>query len=91
MLPAFSVTVTSLIDRAGTPSLSRMVPTPWPSATPAFTAPDRLRENVSSSSSTVSPCTATVMVVLVSPGANVSVPPTAVKSLPAVAVPLAVA
>ena len=45
---------------------------------------------VSSGSTAVSPVTLTVTVWAVTPGAKVSVPELAVKSVPAVAVPLAV-
>src|SRR4029453_1668570 len=48
----------------------------------AFTGPDRVTVNVSSSSSTVSPRTLTATVLLVSPGLNVRGPLAPVKSLP---------
>ena len=51
-----------------------MVARPWPSAMSALVAPLRLTKNVSSGSAVASPLTWTVMVLLVSPGANVSVP-----------------
>ena len=55
----------------------------------AFVAPPRLIITVSSASSSVSPVTDTVIVLLVSPGANVKVPGlNVVKSVPEVAVPL---
>src|SRR5947209_788814 len=57
----------------------------------AFDGVDRLTEKVSSGSQAVSPLTLTVIVFDVSPGLNVTEPPTAVKSLGAVAVPLALA
>ena len=47
-----SVTVTSLIESAGSESSSRIVPSPVPSAIAALTAFERSTVNVSSSSST---------------------------------------
>jgi hypothetical protein len=52
---------------------------------------DSATVNVSLASTTVSPVTETLIVLLVSPAANVRVPEAAVKSLPDVAVPGAVA
>jgi hypothetical protein len=48
---------------------------------------DSATVNVSLASNTVSPMIGTLIVLLVSPAANVSVPEAAVKSLPDVAVP----
>ena len=76
-VPEFpSVTVTSLIDSVGvtTPSSFRMVPSPWLSAMVALVGMLRFTKNVSFGSTTVSPRTRTVIVLLVSPGLNVSVP-----------------
>jgi hypothetical protein len=69
-----SVTVTSLIESAGSGSSSVIVPTPWLSVMVAFTAPERFRVKVSLSSSIVSPRTGTVMVPVVEPATMVSVP-----------------
>ena len=55
-------------------SSSRIVPTPRPSRISAPMAPDRLTKNVSSASFFLSPRTTMVIVLLVSPGAKVSVP-----------------
>ncbi len=55
-----------------------MVPTPVPSAMVAPEAPDRMTLNVSLASTAVSPATATLTVLLVSPAAKVSVPVRAV-------------
>ena len=51
-----------------------MVPVAWPVAMVAPEAPASLTAKVSLASTTVSPVTATVMVLLVSPAAKVSVP-----------------
>ena len=67
-----SVLVTSLMLMRG--SSSTMVPTPWPSAMVALVGLLRLTKNVSFGSASRSPLTSTVMVLLVSPGAKVSVP-----------------
>ena len=55
-------------------SSSRIVPRPRPSRISAADAPDRLTKNVSSASLFLSPLTTMVIVLLVSPGAKVSVP-----------------
>ena len=55
-------------------SSSMMVPTPWPSAMVALVGLLRLTKKVSFGSPRRSPLTGTVMVLLVSPGAKVSVP-----------------
>ena len=65
-----------------------MVPIPLPSAIVAFAGLLRLIANVSVGSNIWSPRTATVIVLLVSPGVKVSVPLVVRKSLPADAVPL---
>jgi hypothetical protein len=52
-------------------------PTPVPSSTVAFTSFVNCTRNVSSGSSCVSPLTETETFFVVSPGANVSVPPVA--------------
>ena len=67
-----SVTVASPMLMRG--SSSTMVPTPWPSAMVAFVGVLRLTRKVSFGSPSRSPLTRTVMVLLVSPGAKVSVP-----------------
>ncbi len=54
--------------------MSVIVPTPWSSAIVAFVGFERLATNVSSNSSSVSPTTGTVKVLVITPGANVSVP-----------------
>lgn len=68
-------------------SSSRMVPTARSSSTTAPDALRRLTTNVSSSSIWVSPVTATVTGRAVSPGAKVTVPEPAAKSVPGAAVP----
>ncbi len=70
-----SVTVTSLMLMRG--SSSRMVPWPWPSARMALVGLLMLTKKVSFGSPRRSPFTNTVMVLVVSPGANVRVPETA--------------
>ena len=72
-----SLTVASLIDRAGKSSLVT-VPTPWASATVAPVAPLRVTVKVSSFSMVESPRMATDRVLLVSPAAKVRVPEAAV-------------
>ena len=67
-----SAWVTLLMLRAA--SSLRMVPAPWPSASCALTGLDRLTRNVSSGSGVVSPFTATVIVLLKSPGLKVRSP-----------------
>ena len=69
-----SVTVTSLIARAGAASSLRIVPAPLASAMVAPPAPERLTLKPSSASATASPTTATVTVLVVSPGAKVRLP-----------------
>ncbi len=51
-----------------------IVPRPWPSASVAFDAFERLTENVSVGSNAVSPLTSTVTVLVVWPAAKFSVP-----------------
>jgi hypothetical protein len=68
-----------------------IVSVPAPFAIFAFTAFDSDTVDVSSGSMLVSPVTLTGIVFDVSPGPNVSVPLAAAKSLPAFAVPSAVA
>ena len=83
-----STTATSAIDSVGVGSLSTMLP--WPCASSRLELaelPLRLTNTVSVGSSSRSARIGTVMVLLVSPGAKVSAPLTAVKSTPAVAVP----
>ena len=67
------------MDSVGAASSSSMVPLPSRVSasfgSEALTAPDSRRATVSSSSYEASPVTATAMVLLVSPGAKVSVPP----------------
>ena len=78
--PLPSVTEASAIDTfggvAGVRSMSSlvMVPSAMPSAMVAFDALDRFRLNCSVSSTIVSPLMATRTILLVSPGAKVSVP-----------------
>jgi hypothetical protein len=69
----------------------RITPTPvaWPSVAPD--GDDSLTVNTSVASTVVSPVTVTATKRVVAPAVNVNVPDTAVKSLPAVAVPDAVA
>jgi hypothetical protein len=57
-----------------TPSSLRIVPFLWPSAIWAFVAADRFTKNVSSASLVLSPLAEMVIVLLVCPGRNVSVP-----------------
>ncbi len=52
----------------------RIVPRPWPSAMVALTGLDKLTKNVSLNSAELSPETAMMIVLLVAPGGNVSVP-----------------
>src|SRR5262245_1697491 len=68
-----------------------MVPSPLPSAMVALAGDESVTVNVSVDSIVVSPVTGTVMVCEVTPAAKVSVPEVVVKSLPAVALPFAVA
>ena len=90
--PVPSVTEASAIEIAlPAPSSSTIVTAPEPSPIDAFTAFESSTENASSDSSTMSPSTSTLTLCDVSPGANVTVPDLAVKSLPAVAVPARVA
>src|SRR5437016_2342119 len=65
---------TSLMESEGWVSSFWMVPVPNALAIVALVAPDRVTVKVSSGSNLVSPLTVTVMVLLVSPGLNVSVP-----------------
>ena len=67
-----------LETRPGIPSSLMIVPTPWASASSALVGLKRFTAKVSSFSMTVSPTTLTTIVWLVMPGANVSVPATAV-------------
>ena len=78
--PSPSATARSAMDTAGgvdgavsTSSLT-MVATPTPSPMTALTGAERFRVNCSSSSTMVSPVTATLTVLTVSPAANVRVP-----------------
>jgi hypothetical protein len=57
-----------------TPSSLRIVPVPVPVAIVALLGADRLTVKVSFGSIVVSPATLTVIVCVVTPGANVSVP-----------------
>ena len=68
-----SVTAASVTDTVGGSS-SRIVPTPVASLMFAFVGSLRLTTNHSVGSTRRSPLTSTVMVLLVSPGAKVSVP-----------------
>src|SRR5437870_1942310 len=65
---------TAWMEWGGGGSSLWIVPVPSALALVAWVAPDRLTVNVSSGSNVVSPLTLTVMVLLVSPGLNVSVP-----------------
>ena len=67
-----SARLTSSIDSEA--SSLRIVPWPWPSGLVALLGLVRLTTNVSWASGVVSPLTWTVMVLDVSPGANVRVP-----------------
>ena len=69
-----SVTVTSLIESAGSGSLSVIVPRPCPSAIVAFDGFVRLTKYVSFASSSRSLLTWTVTCFVVWPGVKVSVP-----------------
>ena len=69
-----SVTATSLIESAGVPSSSVMMPVPWLSRNVALDGLERLTKKVSFASSRRSPLTDTVTDLVVSPAANVSVP-----------------
>jgi hypothetical protein len=60
LAPPPSLATVSLIERDGCAFLSTIVPCPCASATPAPTAPTRLRSTVSLSSFVVSPSTETV-------------------------------
>ena len=76
MLPPLSdrLRVTDWSDSSGSPSLSSIVPAASPSCSVAFTAFFNVTVNVSpSSSSSASSSVATLIVFLVSPGANSSV------------------
>ena len=86
-----STTPVSPIESAGAGSSSVIVPRPLPSPIVPPDGADSVTVNVSSASSRTSPLTSTVTVLLVSPAAKVTVPPPAVKSAGAVAVPTAVA
>ena len=86
-----SVTVTLLMASVGVGSLSVIVPVPDAVAIVAFAGVLRVTVNVSVASSRRSPRTATLIGWVVTPGAKVSVLVAAVKSLPDVAVPPAVA
>src|SRR5262249_10650740 len=95
MLPSSgSVTLTSLMLMVGSPSSSVIVPVPEV-VPPGIVAPldafDNVTVNVSSVSSIKSPITYTVMVLDVSPGANVSVPLVYLQSSAEVACPSDVA
>ncbi len=68
-----------------------MVPIPWLSPRVPLTGAVRLTAKVSLGSAAVSPTTGTAIGSCVTPGLKVSVPLPAVKSVPEVAVPLAVA
>ena len=85
-----SVIVTSFSESAGRSSLD-IVPRPVASTRLALTAPDRVTVKVSLASGTVSPRIGTDTVAEVWPALNVRVPLVVVKSVPAVAVPAAVA
>ena len=75
----------------GRASSSVMNPKPWPSEIEALVGLLRFTKKDSISSAIVSPITATVIVLLVSPGAKVNLPlVVATKSEPATAVSLAV-
>src|SRR5206468_3054140 len=91
LLVAAGLELTMVALRRGVESSSRIVPRPLASVICAPTAFDRITPIVSSFSFVVSPTIWTVMVLVVSPGANVSVPDAAVKSFGATAVPPAVA
>src|SRR4051794_6836660 len=86
-----SASVTSLIESAGSASSFLIVPTPTLPPIVAFTGPVRFTSRVSSGSGVTSPRTETVSVCVVWPAVKVTVPLFAVKSVPDVAVPLAVA
>jgi hypothetical protein len=74
-VPEFpSVTVTSLIESAGSASSSVIVPMPWLSVIDALTAFVRLSANVSFASSSTSPLTITATCFAVSPAAKLTVP-----------------
>ena len=72
-LPSGAVAFETEIDGGG--SSSKIVPTPWPSAMPRPLGAERFTTNVSSSSSTRSPFTATPRLRDVTPGGKVRVPP----------------
>ena len=73
-----SLTVTSLSEMAGRASSSVIVPVAEPSAIDAPNGLESVTANVSSLSSSRSPLTGTVMVLLVSPAAKSSTPLVAV-------------
>ena len=70
-----SVTVTSLTDRTGGASSSRIVPRPMPSAIVALLGSDRVTVKVSSSSSSVSLFTRMVSCLVVTPALKTRLPP----------------
>lgn len=72
--PLPSVTVTSSIASVGALSSSVIEPVPVPSRIVALTAFDSETVKLSSISSTMSPLTTTVIVMVVSPAPKVSVP-----------------
>src|SRR4029453_7676472 len=80
-----------LPTRTSGPSSSSMMPAPAESPRTALTGADRFSANASSASSTVSPSTLMPTAEVVAPGAKPTLPEAAVKSLPAVALTLAVA
>ena len=86
-----SATETPATARLGGGSSSTIVAVPVAAPRSAFTGAASVTVKVSSFSSLVSFTTVTGTVSLTSPGANVTVPVAAVKSVPAVAVPAAVA
>ena len=69
-----SAAVTSLIERDGAASSSVIVPTAWPSPTIAFCRLARVTRKVSASSSMLSGTVLMAIVLVVSPGAKVTVP-----------------
>src|SRR5438552_3208437 len=74
LLVVASGLTTSSMESAGWVSWFWFVPVPCALAIVALVAPDRVTVKVSSGSNLVSPLTVTVMVLLVSPALNVSVP-----------------
>src|SRR4051812_48932345 len=89
--PVTTLVGDTVIVGPGATSSFRMVPTPCAVPSSALVGFVRFTRNVSSGSDVVSPFTRTVIVCAVTPGAKVRVPLVAVKSLPPVAVPSAVA